>query len=99
MAAMRYHGIQVNGVLTSEDVKAYKPRAALFQEALARYELRVDQVLHVGDSIRSDVYGAQMLGIDAVWLNRKGKPADAHIRPRYVCDDLYGVMDVVSGLQ
>lgn len=29
-----YHGIQVDGVLTSEDVRSYKPRSKLFEEAL-----------------------------------------------------------------
>jgi 2-haloacid dehalogenase/putative hydrolase of the HAD superfamily len=87
-AAMEHHGICADGVITSEDVRSYKPRPELFQEALRRYNLQPDEVIHIGDSIVSDVYGAQEAGIDAVWLNRKGKTKPVDIEPKYVCKDL-----------
>jgi 2-haloacid dehalogenase/putative hydrolase of the HAD superfamily len=61
LKAIAYHDIRVDGVITSEDVKAHKPRAELFWEALKRYELKNKEVIHIGDSITSDVYGAQQL--------------------------------------
>jgi 2-haloacid dehalogenase/putative hydrolase of the HAD superfamily len=85
---MEHHGICADGVITSEDVRSYKPRPELFQEALRRYNMLPDEVIHIGDSIVSDVYGAQEAGIDAVWLNRKGKTKPVDIEPKYVCKDL-----------
>lgn len=32
-----------------------------------------NQVVHIGDSLSSDVKGAGALGIHAIWLNRSGK--------------------------
>jgi len=60
---IRYHDIHFNDVITSEDVKSYKPNPELFQEALLRYNLDPIEVIHIGDSILSDVCGAQNVGI------------------------------------
>ena len=35
--------------------------------------LMPDEVLHIGDSVSSDVKGATKVGIRALWLNRFGK--------------------------
>jgi HAD superfamily hydrolase (TIGR01549 family) len=44
-------------ILTSEDVKSYKPRPELFLEALRRNNVKPDEVIHIGDSITSDGRG------------------------------------------
>lgn len=73
MKAIEYHNIAPTGVFTSEDAKAYKPRKELFELALNRAGLRADEVIHIGDSISSDVKGANAVNIRALWLNRFGK--------------------------
>lgn len=87
-AAIKYHDIHVNDILTSEDVRSYKPRPELFLEALKRYRLNADEVIHIGDSLMSDVGGAQNVGIQAIWLNRLNKPIRDGIKPHYICSDL-----------
>lgn len=59
-------------VITSESVRAYKPRARIFEVALERLRLEPDQVVHVGDSLTADVEGAGRLGMRTVWVNRGG---------------------------
>jgi len=71
--AMEYHGLKPAGVFTSEDAKAYKPRKELFELALSNTGLLTSEVIHIGDSVSSDVKGASALGIRALWLNRFGK--------------------------
>ncbi len=88
MAAIKFHELKVTGVITSEDVRSYKPRSEIFAEALRRYELKNTEVLHVGDSLRSDVIGAQTLGIRAVWINRMNKVKPDHIEPDYIIKKL-----------
>ncbi|WP_054957330.1 HAD family hydrolase [Paenibacillus dakarensis] len=88
LKAVHFHQIKVTDILTSEDVKSYKPRPELFQEALKRSHLKADEVIHIGDSLLSDVTGAQNLGITAVWLNRLNKTLPEGILPDYVCKDL-----------
>lgn len=69
-AAIDYHGLKVAGVFTSEDAKSYKPRKELFELALQETGLKPEEVIHVGDSLSSDVKGALVLGIQPIWINR-----------------------------
>ncbi len=59
-------------VVISGEVGVVKPDPAIFRLALDGLGLPADRVWHVGDSLRSDVAGAQAAGITAVWLNRTG---------------------------
>ena len=73
LEAIAYHELKPAGVFTSEDARSYKPRAELFELALNQTGLRAEEVVHIGDSMSSDVKGASALGIHAVWLNRGGR--------------------------
>ena len=73
MKAVAYHGLEPAGVFTSEDARAYKPRRELFELALKKTGLAPGEVIHIGDSLSSDVKGASALGIRALWLNRDGR--------------------------
>ena len=58
-----------------------KPDPRIFEFALARIAARPEHVLHVGDSLHSDVYGANNFGLHSVWLNRDGVTNDTEIAP------------------
>ena len=45
----------------------------MFNLALKKCGLSADEVIHIGDSISSDVKGASSIGIKPLWLNRFGK--------------------------
>lgn len=70
LKAIEYHGLKPNGIFTSEDAKSYKPRKELFQFALNNTGLSAEQVVHIGDSLSSDIKGASAVGINAIWINR-----------------------------
>ncbi len=71
--AIEYHNLKPAGLFTSEDARAYKPRKELFELALKKTGLTPEEVIHIGDSLSSDVKGASALGIHTLWLNRFGK--------------------------
>ena len=73
LAAIDFHGLKPKAVFTSEDAKSYKPRKELFEFALKRAGLSPDEVLHIGDSLSSDIKGAYSVGIKPIWVNRSGK--------------------------
>ena len=73
IAAIEYHGLRPAGVFTSENARAYKPRRELFELALCKTGLDAGEVIHIGDSVGSDVVGASQLNIRPLWLNRFGK--------------------------
>lgn len=79
LAAIQSHGFRVADVFTSEDAKSYKPRPELFRLALDNAGLSPQHVVHIGDSLSSDVYGASPLGITPYWLNRSNKPVPAGV--------------------
>ena len=70
MQAIEYHGLKPMGVFTSEDAKSYKPRRELFEHALKNTGLSAEEVVHIGDSLSSDIKGAASAGINAIWVNR-----------------------------
>ncbi|MDE7205725.1 MAG: HAD family hydrolase [Lachnospiraceae bacterium] len=78
--AIAFHGLKPAGVFTSEDAKSYKPRTELFEFALKHTGLSARQVIHVGDSLSSDVRGASSAGINAIWINRTGKEVPTGVR-------------------
>lgn len=73
LKAIEYHGLNPAGIFTSEDAKSYKPRKELFEFALNSTGLSVEQVVHIGDSLSSDVKGASTIGIGVIWINRSKK--------------------------
>jgi len=71
-------------IVTSEDARAYKPHPGIFRFALKVTGWPAERVLHVGDSLYSDVGGARRLGLRAAWLDRPGRISDiGNARPDY----------------
>ncbi len=73
LQAIDYHSLEPTGVFTSEDAKSYKPRKELFEFALKNTGLSANEVVHIGDSLNSDVKGASSVGINAIWVNRSNR--------------------------
>ena len=89
LGALAKHGLHVAGVVTSEEVGCYKPHARIFACALERMGWRRERVLHVGDSLHSDVGGARAAGIVAGWVNRAHRIHDVGTHtPDYEFADL-----------
>lgn len=73
MDAIHYHNLTPLQVFTSEDARSYKPRSELFEKALKGTNLRPQEIVHIGDSLSSDIKGTSNLGINTIWLNRNNK--------------------------
>ena len=99
-AALAWHGIAVAQVVTSEDVRSYKPAPRIFEPALAQTGWRRERVIHVGDSLHSDVGGAQAAGLRSGWVNRAHRIHDiGNHHPDHEFDDLLGLTALVRQLQ
>ena len=73
-------GISPAGVVSAEEVRAYKPYPEIFMRALERAGLTAEEVIHVGDSLDSDVLGAKNVGIEPILVDRAGKYSDTEVR-------------------
>lgn len=71
--AMRVNGLSPAGIVTADMVRAHKPHPALFRKALEVAGCGAAEAVHIGDSVTSDVQGAQAVGIRAILLDRDGK--------------------------
>jgi len=94
-AAVAYHGLAFHSVVTSESARSYKPGPGIFEAALQLTGWPADRVLHIGDSLHSDVGGAHQAGIRAAWVNRGGRISDIGTEtPDYHWTDLRPVISL-----
>ena len=63
--------------VSSEEVGMEKPHPPIFMAALKRLGAAPQEVVHVGDQLRSDVMGAQGVGMQAVLIDRSGYGPEA----------------------
>lgn len=75
-ASIARHGFRLDAVVVSEAVRCYKPDPHIFRVALDALGVSPERVLHVGDSLHSDVGGAQSAGIATAWICRNGRIFD-----------------------
>lgn len=96
--ALKHCNLHFDWTVTSEDCRAYKPRAEVFKKALHLLDLPASEVLHVGDSFSSDVCGAKSLGIPVLWINRKKKQVSyVDEAPDYISTDLTELLNILEG--
>ena len=52
----------------SDEVKWAKPNVKIFNYTLENLHVKNSEAAHVGDDIKTDVTGAKMAGMKAIWL-------------------------------
>lgn len=90
--AMKVNGLQPAGIVTADMVKAYKPHPTLFKKALEVSGCNADEVVHIGDSITSDVNGAKAVGIKPILVDRDGKVGELDIP---IVENLLHVLKII----
>ncbi len=83
-------------VVFSQDVQVEKPDPKIFQITAERAGCDLTEMLHVGDSLKSDVAGAKNVGMPTVWLNRDGLPNDSDIQPDYEVMSLTEILTILE---
>ena len=68
-----------------------KPDSRIFEFALSRIDCEPQEVLHVGDSLKDDVFGANNSGLRSVWLNREHLSNETDIIPDLEIRDIHGL--------
>lgn len=64
-------------VVASGQVGCPKPDARIFHEACARFGVRPEEAVYVGDRLQTDARGARDAGLTGVWLDRGVVTPDA----------------------
>ena len=71
----------------------------MFEAGLQQLDLDRSQVVHVGDSLASDVGGAKATGIDAAWVNRNHRKLGSGPKPDLVVTKLTELLPLVNSLK
>lgn len=80
----------------SEDAGAGKPDPAYFDYVLSHINgITRENCLVVGDSIATDIQGANNAGLPCCWLNPTGQPSPKGLRIDYVISDLRELYEIV----
>ena len=84
-------------VCTAERAGGYKPNGTLFRHLLRQSGVDVSELLHSGQSQRTDMVGAKPLGITVAWINRRGLTLAPDVpKPDYEFRDLRPLLDLVE---
>jgi 2-haloacid dehalogenase len=81
-------GVELDCVVTAQQVQSYKPSIRNFETLLDRLQIKKDRLLHVAESLYHDVIPAQALGIATVWVNRRQNKSAAASRMAVAQPDL-----------
>ena len=82
----------VDRVVTSADVGAAKPDAAIFRRALELAGVEPGTVVHVGDSLANDVEGARAVGLRAILIRRDGDDPPAGVQAVRALTEVPGLL-------
>lgn len=84
-------------LFVSEVIGYSKPQYEFFDACFTQTgEKDKSNVLVVGDSLPSDVRGANVFGVDSCWYNPEGKINDRGVVPTYEIRDLSQIFDVIK---
>ena len=85
-------------VVVSEVVGVAKPNAKIFESAFEQIgDVDKSQILMVGDTLSSDILGANGVGIDSCWFNHTGENNTTEIKPTYEITDIKQLIAIASG--
>ena len=71
--SMEEKGLHPAGIISAELSKACKPHREIFEKAMEIAGVSADEVIHIGDSVKSDAEAAKAVGITPVLIERSGK--------------------------
>ena len=85
-------------VFISDEIGWQKPRKEFFDRCFERIggDLLPSQVLLVGDSLTSDILGANLAGLDACWFNPAQKTNETPARADYEIRDLRQLKELLG---
>lgn len=97
--AVKLHD-HVDHIIIGGQEPAEKPASSIFAKALTLAQCRNDEVIHIGDSLKADVAGANNSGIVSVWISH-GNDLDpaANIIPDHIIENPFQIRDLVFALE
>lgn len=97
-AGLRTSGLEhaFEHVLSTDEVKQFKPAARAYQMAVSAFGLPKEQIIFAAFA-GWDAAGAKWFGFPTVWVNRLNAPLEElAAAPETMCTDMAGLLDFVN---
>ena len=83
-------------VLKAGNGRKMKPAPDMFRLMAAQLKLRPQQILHVGDDVTTDIFGAIRNGYQAAWINNQGQDwRTLHTLPHLMLQDIRDLLTLL----
>lgn len=92
---IRNTGLKVDGYVTAEDARSYKPAHGHWETFMSRSGAKREEILHVAQSIYHDILPTQEMGIASAWVNRYDDPLPSEVQPSYIASGLRELAQVL----
>jgi len=89
-------GLSVDGFVTAEECRSYKPAFGHWMKFMEKTGAKRDEILHVAQSVYHDITPAGKLGIASAWVNRYAQPLPTEAGPLYICDSLASLVSLLE---
>lgn len=94
----RHLAVEFDEVVTSEQVRTYKPELEPFETAFIRLGVPPNRVLHIAQSVYHDVNPASRLGLSCVWVQRYDTRFDPPVPTSEPIRTVPGLASLADGL-
>lgn len=88
-------GELIDLAIFAQDYNVSKPDKRLFEIAMEKIGCTAEEIIHIGDSLISDILGAQRAGITNVWLNRNHNPGLEVVNPENEITSLTELLEIL----
>ena len=83
-------------IIFSQEYGVEKPDPKIFQITLEKAGCSKQELLHVGDSLETDITGAIKAGINCVWLNRRSLKNNLGVKIDYEISSLLELLEILK---
>jgi 2-haloacid dehalogenase len=91
-------GIEIDGFVTAEDVRSYKPNTAHWLYFFDHFGASKENTIHVAGSLYHDIMPAGRLGLKTVWVNRYNETLRNDVRYDSVIPNLLELPGLLNRL-
>jgi len=84
-------------IFISEEMNVQKPNREFFEQVLNQIDEKdTSRILVVGDSLSSDILGANNAGLDSCWINANNESASKAITPTYTISSIKELLKILG---
>lgn len=89
----------VDHIIIGGQEKEEKPAVSIFQKALTLAQCEAHEAMHIGDSLKADIAGANASGICSVWISHNQDLDESlHIIPTHIIENPFQIRDLIASL-